>query len=260
MLAIFCARVALGLIACLLLLSPRQLHPRFFRTQFLTALGLLVVATLAAWPDIGPWPRGLLAAATLLSLLGSLSWTLDPAPVGRMLIVATGLVLFAALAFLETPIGQSPSASEGFFPRWRSGSDLWLAGVSSALFLGTALTAMLVGHSYLISPGMALTPLMRCFLAGGASLVVRVGVMGWGLWRWTEIAPTYNLNNELVLWLPVRWLVGVLAPLGFGLMAYSAARIRSTQSATGILYVVVVCAFLGELLGLLLTRQTGLPL
>ena len=43
-------------------------------------------------------------------------------------------------------------------------------------------------------------------------------------------------------------------------MAYAAARIRSTQSATGILYVVVVCGFLGELVSLLLTRQTGWPL
>jgi hypothetical protein len=132
--------------------------------------------------------------------------------------------------------------------------------LTSAVVLGTALTAMLVGHSYLISPGMALTPLMRCLLAGGAALLVRVTFIAWGLWRWTERTPTYTLENEIVLWLPVRWLVGVLAPLGFGWMAYSAARIRSTQSATGILYVVVVCGFLGELLGLVLTRQTGLPL
>jgi hypothetical protein len=142
------------------------------------------------------------------------------------------------------------------------GSDWHWAGngVSSALFLGSALTAMLVGHSYLISPGMALTPLMRCLLAGGLALVARVGVIGWGLGCWTAQNWSYNMDKEVLLELPVRWLVGVLAPLIFGLMAYSAARIRSTQSATGILYVVVVCAFLGELLGLLLTHQTGLPL
>jgi hypothetical protein len=242
MLAIFCARVALGLIACLLLLSPRQLHPRFFRTHFLTALGLLVVAAIAAWPDVGPWPRGLLTAATVLSLLGAISWTLDPAPGGRILVMGTTAVLIAALAFL------APSVPE------------FADQLASAAFLGTALTAMLVGHSYLISPGMSLTPLLRCLLAGGIALAARVAVIGWGLWRWTEQAPGYNLNDEVVLWLPVRWLVGVLAPLGFGWMAYSAARIRSTQSATGILYVVVVCGFLGELLGLLLTGQTGLPL
>jgi hypothetical protein len=249
MLAIFCARLALGLIVSLVLLSPRQLHPRFFRTHFLTALGLLVVAALAALIDADLWPRRLLYGAALLALFGSLSWTLDPAPMGRTLIVVTAAVLVVALAVLEP--GPSPSASEGVV--------LTVSGITSALFLGAALTAMLVGHSYLINPGMALTPLMRCMLAGGVALLVRVAVIGWGLWRWTERTPTYNLNDEVVLLLPVRWLVGVFAPIVFGGMAYSAARIRSTQSATGILYVVVVCAFLGELLGLVLTRLTGLP-
>jgi hypothetical protein len=260
MLATFCARVALGLVASLLLFSPRQLHPRFFRTHFLTALGLLAVATTAAWSDVGPWLGGLLAAATVLCLLGSLSWTLDPAPAGRMLIVVTTITLIAILAFLEP--SQSPSASEALGPRWRSGSDITLviAGITSSCLLGMSLTAMLVGHSYLISPGMALTPLIRSVQAGGVALLVRVAVIAWGLWCWTERTPTYTLNDEVVLLLPVRWLVGVVAPLVFGGMAYSAARIRSTQSATGILYVVVVCGFLGELLSLVLTRQTGLPL
>jgi len=249
MLATFCARIALGLVACLMLLSPRQrgtqrswVDPRFFRTHFLTALGLLVLATATAWSDVGPLPRGLLAAATAFSLLGALSWTLDPPPAGRSLIVATTAAIVAAFTALSD-----------------SGPEL-ANDLTSAALLGTSLTAMLVGHSYLISPGMALTPLMRCLFAGGVALLARVTVVGWGLYRWTELTPTYNLNNEVVLWLPVRWLVGIIAPLGFGWMAFSAARIRSTQSATGILYVVVVCGFLGELLGLLLTRQTGLPL
>jgi hypothetical protein len=259
MLAIFCARVALGLIVCLLLFSPRQLHPRFFRTQFLTALGLLVVATLAAWSDVGPWPRGFLATATGLALLGAISWTLDPAPGGRTIIVLAAGTLIAALATIASEEAwtlYTPNSVQTYPPPVLMTVD----HVTSALFLGTVLTAMLVGHSYLISPGVTLTPLMRSLLAGGIALLVRVAVIGWGLWRWTELTPTYNLNNEVVLWLPVRWLVGVVAPLGFGWMAFSAARIRSTQSATGILYVVVVCGFLGELLGLVLTRQTGLPL
>ncbi|HEX4589172.1 MAG TPA: hypothetical protein VH120_04545 [Gemmataceae bacterium] len=253
MLAIFCARVAFGLVACLLLLSPGQLHPRFFRTHFVTALGLLIVATVASWSDVAIWPRVLLAASSIVALLGTISWTLEPAPAGRLAIVATAAFTAAALLLLEPPSD----------PEWPGELPPigWLAaGVSSAMLLGTALTAMLVGHSYLISPGMALTPLMRCLLVVGITLVVRVAMIGWGLWRWTELTPTYNLNNEVVLWLLVRWLVGIIAPLLFGWMAFSAARIRSTQSATGILYVVVVCGFLGELLGLLLSRQTGLPL
>jgi hypothetical protein len=41
-------------------------------------------------------------------------------------------------------------------------------------------------------------------------------------------------------------------------MAWQTARIRSTQSATGILYVAVIFCFLGELTGQLLWSSTGL--
>lgn len=254
MLATFCVRLALGLLACLLVLSPRQLHPRFFRTHFLTALGLLVVATLAAWPEAEVRTRGLLVCGTTLALVGALSWTLDPAPGGRLLTVAALAVLSAALTDLE-PALAGPAAPATLPPLAWAG-----VGATSALLLGTALTAMLVGHSYLIAPSMSLVPLLRLLAALGAAVLLRAAVAGVGLWFWTGTAPAYTLNNEVVLELPVRWLVGVVAPLVFGGMAYAAARIRSTQSATGILYVAVVCGFLGELLGLLLTRQTGLPL
>jgi hypothetical protein len=61
------------------------------------------------------------------------------------------------------------------------------------------------------------------------------------------------------LWLPVRWLLGFLGPLALTWMAWQTAKIRSTQSATGILYVVVIFCFLGELTSLIL-RDTGLSL
>ena len=71
--------------------------------------------------------------------------------------------------------------------------------------------------------------------------------------------PSVNLNSDAVLWLPLRWLLGFLAPLGLDWMAWQSARIRSTQSATGILYVVVIFCFLGELTSQLL-RSTGMTL
>jgi hypothetical protein len=51
--------------------------------------------------------------------------------------------------------------------------------------------------------------------------------------------------------------LGLIAPLVLGWMAWEAARIRSTQSATGILYVVVIVSFLGELTSQLLVEKTG---
>ena len=50
----------------------------------------------------------------------------------------------------------------------------------------------------------------------------------------------------------MRWAVGFAGVLGLTWMAWRTARIRSTQSATGILYVVVIFCFLGELTGQLL--------
>jgi hypothetical protein len=57
--------------------------------------------------------------------------------------------------------------------------------------------------------------------------------------------------------LSVRWALGLIAPLVLGWLAYETARIRSTQSATGILYVVVIVTFLGELTSQLLLEENG---
>ena len=56
-----------------------------------------------------------------------------------------------------------------------------------------------------------------------------------------------------------RWFVGLLVPLIFIYMAHDCIRRRATQSATGILYVCGVLVFIGEICGLNLLRETGLP-
>src|SRR4051812_45732036 len=95
MLALFCLRLALGLLAALLLLRPAQINPRFYRTQFLTVLGL---SCLALGLILGERPPPLaLVAALVLAALGSMSWSIEGAPGGRVLIV---LVLAAVGATL----------------------------------------------------------------------------------------------------------------------------------------------------------------
>src|SRR5262245_33582513 len=51
MLAVFCLRLALGMLFALFFLSPSKMHPRFFRTHFVTVLGLFVVAFRTSWPS-----------------------------------------------------------------------------------------------------------------------------------------------------------------------------------------------------------------
>src|SRR5436305_11043549 len=98
MLAVFCLRLAAGLIAALCLLSPAQVNPRFFRTHFLTALALTAVAAVFLRQVADGWLWLLLAAAMVLSVAGSVVWNLAEAPGGRWLITVTPPVLVAALA------------------------------------------------------------------------------------------------------------------------------------------------------------------
>src|SRR5947209_7436923 len=101
MLAVFCLRLACGMTACLLLLPAALVNPRFYRTHFLTALGLACAALLSV-REMASWPLlGLLAGGAGLAFLGSLAWSLEGAPGGRILIVLTALALAGGLVGLE---------------------------------------------------------------------------------------------------------------------------------------------------------------
>jgi hypothetical protein len=132
-----------------------------------------------------------------------------------------------------------------------------LGEFTSAALLGTAITAMLLGHFYLIAPGMSLSPLLSMLTALFVATGLRIALAGWGLWTWTGEHSLVNWEDETALWLPVRWGLGFGGPLVLVWMAQSTAKIRSTQSATGILYVVVILSFLGELTSQILTANTG---
>jgi hypothetical protein len=251
MLAAFCLRLACGLMAALLLLSPREVNPRFYRTHFLVALGLCVVALAFAWQTAWPWLALAAGGAAVLAVLASLSWSLEEAPGGRLLNVLTLALLLAAVVPAETALAVEDRPATG-----------WLIanGLTSAALLGAATTAMLIGHSYLIAPAMSMRPLLTLLAAGAVALAARAIVAGAALVSWTAGRHSFTLEEEAVLVLPVRWGLGLAGPLVLGVMAWRCARIRSTQSATGILYVVVIFCFLGELTSLLLLSNTRLPL
>src|SRR5262245_22660413 len=121
MLALFCLRLALGLLAALLLLRPAQINPRFYRTHFLTVLGLgcLALALIAAQRP----PPLALVAVLVLAALGSVSWSLEGAPGGRTLIVLALLAVAAALLADRLP-GQSPAeTSVGQEQAWAGVAD-----------------------------------------------------------------------------------------------------------------------------------------
>ena len=131
------------------------------------------------------------------------------------------------------------------------------AGVSAVT--GLALMDMLLGHAYLTASRMTMAPFRRLNLALAAALGIRAvmavgGTLGLNHWR-----PVEMLWGVYGLYVLTRWLVGLAVPAVFVYMAHDCVRRRSTQSATGILYVTGVLVFIGEIVALYLVRETGLP-
>lgn len=255
LLADFCLRLALGMVAAMVILPTAEVAPRFYRTQFLVVLGLTTAAGFCmcmvhlelrqaeGWTDRMILPGVMVGIALLTSCFGSVTYNLEGAPGGRILIGLTILALLVATVKADL-------------------HSAWFDALPSAALLGAAMSSMLMGHSYLIAPGMSMTPLRRLLVALFVAVALRSWLEGWiAYYGWIERqhgrnwagnpATQASLQLDGILML-VRLGVGIIGVLVLGWLAWRCAAIRSTQSATGILYVVVILSFFGELLSLLL--------
>jgi hypothetical protein len=246
MLPLFCLRLSLGLLAALLVLPPALIHPRFYRTLLLTVGSLCALALVLMWsPEVEVVRVGV---ALSLALVGAVVWSVEGAPGGRLLVLMT-MVPLAIELFVPAKL------SWRFAKEWQFGS--WPDDLTSAGLLGFALSAMLLGHSYLINPSMSLAPLKRLLIGLGLCLLARGVVAGVSLSLWLSAQTHLSLANVAVMWLPLRWALGLLLPAVLTFMAWRTTLLRNTQSSTGILYVVVVFVCLGELTAQLLFNTTG---
>ena len=94
-------------------------------------------------------------------------------------------------------------------------------------------------------------------------IVVVAAAIGVALATWESPSGAgynkYALSTDGVfLW--QRLLFGLVAPVVLGLLVRETAKIRSTQSATGILYVDFFTVIVGEVLAKYLLLSTGVPL
>ena len=174
--------------------------------------------------------------------------------------VAAGITTLFVLAMIFRPLASA-----------NIGGAFTVAGFfAAALALGGVLTAMWLGHWYLVTPALSEKPLQF------ATTLVLLGVLAQVLFAFTAgpstiaqqpvqqpssgvstptttpdphvkpaNAPTYTpLSTDAIGW--VRILVSFIIPLVLGGLAWKLIRDRSFQSATGMLYLVVVCTLAGE--------------
>ncbi len=135
----------------------------------------------------------------------------------------------------------------------------FLIFILSSLTLGFITVTMITGHWYLVRFRLPIRILIR--MSRGFLIVLHIRVFtgifyladAWTLWKnWFD---PVDLNGVLFL---QRIGFGFFAPLVFSWMIDKTSRLRSTQSATGILYATMVLLFAGEMIGYYFWVRPGL--
>ena len=139
------------------------------------------------------------------------------------------------------------------------------AAVTSTVLLGATFSAMVLGHWYLVVLDLPIVALRRITVLLAAGLAARALTVGVALFA---VAGAYDAtaavaagrwdNDGLFIWM--RLLFGILGPLSLIGFVWKTVEIRSTQSATGILYVQLFLVMSGELLATYLRVSAGFPL
>ena len=142
---------------------------------------------------------------------------------------------------------------------------VFIGTVSSSLLLGAVTVTMILGHWYLVDTNLLITPLhggSRWFVIAIVLRCVVVGIVlfygGFESLLIYQVADLFFSTNALFFLF--RILVGLAAPLLLAGLIWQTVKIRSTQSATGLLYVALALVLFGELISHFLFILTGFPL
>ena len=251
--------LATGMLLLLLTVSP-QVQPNFFRFCALLAAGLLAL-TLPIRYQPGVFdPMSFVAPAGAVVLLLLYVWMLRT---GRAGAARQALMLASLLAVVTTGLDMAALRRLTIFPR--PDPLLYLNFFLSSLVLGSSMMAMLIGHWYVMDTHMSIAHLKKLSTlytwSVAGRLLLALGVLGY-YWApgerpemvWQLVDP---LRQGFFFWFRVA--VGLVAPLVLAFLVARTVRMRSTLSATGLLYVAVIFVLFGELLSKYLLTTAYIP-
>ncbi len=259
----FLFRLSFGLSLSMAITPPSKVTSGYYRNHLYVLLGLNVLAVLAAVAEPAQfrlWPP-LIAAC--LSYAGAVAWLYEKRQAGFAILLLLAITTLVG-AWLATPglfesSGAMPTALRGYDAD--AGANLQaltalrlLDPLTAGLLLGSTMAAMFLGHWYLNTPTMELAPLRRLVFLMAAAVIARAVVCAAGLVLQISLAGAPPLP-----FIALRWLAGLIGALALAVMTWKTLQIPNTQSATGILYVGVIAAFLGELTSQLLSAGTVFP-
>jgi protein NrfD len=237
----------------------REAGVKFFRFNAGLAAVLIAVAfAFRSLDDISLLGRTALAALAIAEAAVVVYW----ATVGRRLAsIRPALVAAACVGGAVALVLQAIDVSAGWPLVVRM---LAVASfLSSAALLGGTCTAMILGHWYLVIPSMQVSHLQSIVKVHIASMLVRVVVVVAAIFvaivTW-QPGPNFEryIFSVAGIFFWQRVLFG-LAPLLLAYLTWETAKIRSTQSATGILYVDFFTVVVAEVLAKYLLLATRVP-
>jgi hypothetical protein len=141
-----------------------------------------------------------------------------------------------------------------------------MIGVISSLVLGLVTGAMLFGHWYLIDLDMPVDYLRSFVRVLAVVLVLDVAAMalaiaviwlGGGTLGAHAVDTLLGAHLEL---LAVRIVLGPAALIALTWMCWQTLKIPQTMAATGLLYIAMMAAIVGEMLGRFILFRTAIPL
>jgi hypothetical protein len=211
----------------------------FLRINAITALFGALVALMVGGSVVGP-ERTLVQAFALVSVIVLVQTWLRR---GRARLVLGGVLATIGVAALLFSAVDRPSPVLG--PGWTL-----VASIMSALALGGSMSALILGHWYLMTPRLTSRPLKLLCDLTIISLVVLTGFATWYVAKHPETI-VLGPRDPVLLW------IGLLAIGVFPIGVTIAARLcciewprgRALQAATGLLYVVATLVLAGALAG-----------
>jgi len=261
---LFLTHLGIGIIFTLVLVS-REAGVKFFR--FNAGMAAILVAVGLAFRPAGV--NGVAAAIALAALLvAEAAIVVYWATVGRGLASIRPFIVWTAIGGgLVCVLAQAVvNAGDRTLPM----EVLTMASfLSSAALLGGTCTAMVLGHWYLVIPSMQVGHLQSMVKVHIASMVVRVVVVAAAIFAGVALlqpnpagGPSFRhyLTSLDSIFFWQRVLFGLLGPAILSYLTWETAKIRSTQSATGILYVDFFTVVVGEALAKYLLLATRVPL
>lgn len=258
---LFLSHLGVGIVLTLLLVS-REAGVKFFRFNAGLA-GIIIAVALTFRPESDG--RVIEQAALVALVVAESALLVYWATVGRALAsIRPAILATACLGGVLALIGQAfATAAE-----WGTATQVLtvVSFLTSSMFLGGVCTAMILGHWYLVIPSLPVSHLQSIVKVHIASMVVRIAVVAAivaiAIATWEPgVGPNvqrYILSvSGIFFW--QRVLFGLLGPAVLSYLTWETAKIRSTQSATGILYVDFFTVVVGEVLAKYLLFEMRVP-